>query len=199
MKVIGLTGGIGSGKSTVSQFLKELGAAVYDLDKIGHDVIQKNGGVYKQVLSAFGDGILAADGEIDRIKLGKMVFGNPDALKRLNSIVHPAIDKKINKDIEEGRLHGVKVMVMEAAAMLEAGRAWQADEIWVVMAPETAIIERIRVRPGYNEDIAKSRIHSQMTNGERIKKADIVINNDGTAEELKYKVVNEWNKLVKRL
>ena len=81
MKIVGLTGGIGCGKSTVAQILKELGAVVYDLDKIGHDVIQKNGGAYKQVLSAFGESILAPNGEIDRLKLGKIVFNNPDALK----------------------------------------------------------------------------------------------------------------------
>jgi dephospho-CoA kinase len=202
MKTIGLTGGIGCGKSTVSQYLKELGAVVFDLDKIGHDVIQKNGGAYKKVLSAFGDGILAADSEIDRTKLGKVVFGNPEALKRLNSIVHPAIDEKIQsivKDIKDSRSQGAKVLVMEAAAMLEAGRAWQADEIWVVTCPEESVIGRIKHRPGYDEDVAKSRIRSQMSNGERLKKADVVINNDGTTEGLKAKVTAEWNKLLKRL
>jgi dephospho-CoA kinase len=199
MKVIGLTGGIGSGKSTVCHLLKDSGAIVYDLDKIGHEVLGKSGGVYKQVLSVFGEAILAENGEIDRAKLGKVVFNNPDALKRLNSIVHPAIDKKIGEDIEDGRRKGVKVMVMEAAAMLEAGRAWQVDEIWVVTAPEMACIARIKNRPGYNEEIAKSRIHSQMTNVERLKKADVVIDNCGTAADLKAQVANEWQKLLKRL
>jgi dephospho-CoA kinase len=202
MKTIGLTGGIGCGKSTVSQYLKELGAVVFDLDKIGHDVIQKNGGAYKRVLSAFGDKILAADGEIDRVTLGKMVFGNPEALKRLNSIVHPAIDEKIQSivnDIKESRQKGAKVLVMEAAAMLEAGRAWQADEVWVVSCPEDSVIGRIKDRPGYDEDVAKSRIRSQMSNEERLKKADVIIVNDGTPEQLKAKVTSEWKKLLKRL
>jgi dephospho-CoA kinase len=202
MKIIGLTGGIGCGKSTVAQLLKELGATVYDLDKIGHDIIQKNGGAYKQVLSVFGDGILAPDGEIDRLALGKIVFNNPEALKRLNSITHPAIDEKINnieKGIKEGNIKGRKVIVMEAAAMLEANRAWQADEIWVVTCPEPDVIGRIKGRPGYDEETAKSRIHSQMTNEERLKKADVVIDNNGTPGELKIKVTKEWNKLLKRL
>jgi dephospho-CoA kinase len=202
MKIIGLTGGIGCGKSTVAQLLKELGAVVYDQDQIGHDVIQKNGGAYKKVLSAFGESILAPDGEIDRLKLGQIVFNNPDALKRLNSIVHPAIDEKINtieKGIKEGHLQGRKVIVMEAAAMLEAGRSWQANEIWVVTCPENSVIGRIKSRPGYSEEVAKSRIHSQMTNDERLKKADVVIKNDGTLEELKAKVKTEWEKLLKRL
>jgi dephospho-CoA kinase len=202
MKTIGLTGGIGCGKSTVSKYLKDLGAVVFDLDKIGHDVIQKNGGAYKKVLSVFGDGILAPDGEIDRTKLGKVVFGNPEALKRLNSIVHPAIDEKIQsivKDIKDSRSQGAKVLVMEAAAMLEAGRAWQADEIWVVTCPEESVIGRIKHRPGYDEEVAKSRIRSQMSSDERLKKADVVINNDGTPEALKVKVTGEWKKLLKRL
>jgi dephospho-CoA kinase len=199
MKIIGLTGGIGSGKSTISQFLKELGAAVYDLDKIGHDVIQKNGAAYQEVTKAFGDKILAADGEIDRAVLGKVVFNNPEALKRLNGIVHPCIDRQIDEIIKSIQRSHSQVVVFEAAAMLEAGRAWQADEIWVVTAPEDTVIQRIKNRPGYDKDVARSRIHSQMTNVERLKKADVVINNDGTAEDLKNKVKAEWDKLQKRL
>lgn len=199
MKIIGLTGGIGSGKSTISQFLKEFGAAVYDLDKIGHDVIQKNGTAYHEVIKAFGNKILAADSEIDRAALGKVVFNNPEALKRLNSIVHPCIDRQIDEIIKSIQRRHSQVVVFEAAAMLEAGRAWQADEIWVVTAPEDNVIQRIKNRPGYDEDVARSRIHSQMTNGERLKKADVVINNDGTAEDLKNKVKAEWDELQKRL
>jgi dephospho-CoA kinase len=199
MKVIGLTGGIGSGKSTVSLFLKELGAAVYDLDKIGHDVIQKNGGAYRDVINTFGEKIVGTDGEIDRAALGKVVFNNPEALKRLNSIVHPCIDHQIEDIIKSIHRSRSKIVVFEAAAMLEAGRAWQADEVWVVTAPEDAVMKRIKDRPGYDEDVARSRIHSQMSNGERLKKADVVIENDGTAEDLKKKVKTEWEKLKKRL
>jgi dephospho-CoA kinase len=198
MKIIGLTGGIGSGKSTASQFLKELGAFVIDLDQIGHDVLQKEGGVYKQVLSAFGEKILAADGEIDRVTLGKIVFNNPEALERLNAITHPAIDKRVEEETEKNRRNGIKVMVMEAAAMLENHRSWQADEIWVVIAPVDTLVKRIKGRPGYTEETARSRIHSQLTNEERVKKADIVIMNDGTIDELKTRVKDEWDKLLKR-
>ncbi len=199
MKIIGLTGGIGSGKSTAAQFLKALGAAVIDLDKVGHEVYKKGGGVYPQLLNAFGEGILAADGEIDRTRLGKIVFGSPEALKRLNSIVHPAIDKIVDKATGENRRKGVEVMVLEAAAMLEAERAWQVDEIWVIAAPETAVIQRIKGRSNYNEEVARERIKSQMTNGERFKKANVVIMNDGTPEALKEKVKVEWDNLLKRL
>ena len=199
MKVIGLTGGIGCGKSTVAAYLKEMGATVYDLDKIGHDVYRKNSLAYKAVVTAFSKEILTADGKIDRAKLGRVVFHNSRALRRLNKIVHPAIDKIIERNIEQGRKKGVTVMVMEAAAMLEAGRAWQADEIWVVTCPEKSVMGRIKTRPGYNEEIVKSRIRSQITDGERLTKADVVIANFGTLDELKAKVKIEWDKLQKRL
>lgn len=199
MKVIGLTGGIGSGKSTAAQFLKALGAVVIDLDGLGHDVLKKSGEVYKQLLSAFGEDILASSGEIDRARLGKIVFNSPEALKRLNKIVHPVIDKKVEEEIEKNRCKGVKAVFLEAAAILEAEKTWQVDELWVITTPEADIIRRIKDRPDYNEMIAKSRIRAQMPNSERIKKADVVITNDGTIEQLKNKVEVEWNKLQKRL
>jgi len=199
MKIIGLTGGIGSGKSTAARFFEELGAVVYDLDKAGHDVLKKDSAAYKQVLGAFGEDITGKSGEIDRSRLGKIVFNKPAALKRLNSIMHPAIDKIVAENIRENRRQGIKVMVMEAAAMLEAERGWQADEVWVLTAPENEAIRRIKERPDYNEDIARSRIKSQMTNTERLKKATVVISNEGSVEELKEKIKVEWEKLQKRL
>jgi len=199
MKVIGLTGGIGSGKSTAAQYLKSLGATVIDLDKVGHEILKKDGPVFKDILSIFGDNILADNGEIDRTKLGKIVFGNPGALKKLNDITHPAIDKRVDDIMNQSNRRGIKVVVLEAAAMLEAGRSWQADEIWVVAAPEAAVIDRIKNRPDYTEEIARTRIQSQMKNEERIKKADIAIINNGALEELQAKVKTEWEKLQRRL
>jgi len=199
MKVIGLTGGIGSGKSTAAQYLQSLGATVMDLDKVGHEILKKDSNVFKAIMSIFGDTVLADDGEIDRTRLGKMVFGNLEALKQLNAITHPAIDKRVDDIIQESNRRGIKVVVLEAAAMLEAGRSWQADEIWVVAAPEKAVIDRIKNRPDYSEEIARTRIKAQITNEERIKKADVAIINSGTMEELKAKVKAEWQKLQKRI
>jgi dephospho-CoA kinase len=198
MKVIGLTGGIGSGKSTVAGFLAALGAAVVDLDKVGHEVIQSGGPVFKQVVGEFGKDILDPRGEIDRSRLAKIVFRDPNALARLDRIMHPVIDKVINERIEEYRRRGVKVVVLEAAAMLEAGKSEQADEIWVTNAPETTILARIRERSGYSEEETKARIHSQLSNEERIKKADVVIDTNGSLQEVKARVVEEWHRLMKR-
>jgi dephospho-CoA kinase len=199
MKVIGLTGGIGSGKSTVAQFLAELGAAVIDLDKVGHDVLKKGGEVYKEVVSEFGRDILATDGEIDRARLGKIVFNNHDALKRLNKIVHPAIDETVKKKIHEYRLQGVKAVVLEAAAMIEAGKTAPTDEIWVTTAPEKAVLQRLKARSGYNAAEAKVRIRAQLENEEKIRQADVVIDTDCSFEELKLRVAAEWDKLLKRI
>jgi dephospho-CoA kinase len=199
MKIIGLTGGIGSGKSAVARFLAELGAEVINLDTVGHDVLYKAGNAYKKAVWEFGKGILNKDGEIDRSKLGALVFSAPTALKRLNDIVHPEIDIAVAKKVNEFRRRGVKVLVLEAAVMQEAAKTSQADEIWVTIAPESTILGRLKERPGFSDKDIKARIQSQMKNEERMKKADVVINNDGSLDELKAIVIVEWEKLLKRL
>jgi dephospho-CoA kinase len=199
VKIIGLAGGIGSGKSTAARLLAELGAVVIDLDTTGNEALKKGGGAYQKSVREFGEGIVGENGEINRAKLSEIVFNDREALKRLNKIIHPEIDKTVDKKIREYRRQGVKVLVLEAAVMLEAARAWQADEIWVMVANEKTVLERLKARSGFNEEDAKARIRSQMTNEERIKLADVVINNDGTLDELKAKVKAEWERLLKRL
>jgi dephospho-CoA kinase len=199
MKVIGLTGGIGSGKSTVAQFLVAQGAVIVDLDRVGHEVLKKGSKAYEQVVSEFGEGILKASGEIDRSKLGRIVFDNHEALIRLNRIVHPAIDNIVNKKIEKCRRQGVKVMVLEAAAMLEAGKTAQVDELWVTIAPAATVLRRILERGGLSKQEIRARIKAQLPNKERIKQADVVIDTDCTLDELKDRVAAEWRKLLARL
>ncbi len=198
MKVIGLTGGIGSGKSTVAGYLAELGAAVIDLDKVGHEVLRSGSGTFKKVVKEFGREILDNAGEIDRAKLAAIVFKDPDALVRLNRIMHPAIDKILLARIEKYRRQGVKVVVMEAAAMLEAGKAAQADEIWVTTAPAGVILKRLRERSGYTEAEAKARVKAQLSDKERVGHAKVVIDTGGTLAEVKARVGKEWVKLVGR-
>jgi dephospho-CoA kinase len=199
MKIIGLTGGIGSGKSTAARFLAQLGAEVIDLDKVGNEALKKGKNSYKKAVREFGETILGKDGEIDRAKLGGIVFKDRKALKLLNNIVHPEIDKTVAEKTWQFRHRGIKVVVLEAAAMLEAEKAWQVDEVWVTIAPEKVVLERLKQRSGYNEVEVKARIHSQMTNEERIKRARVVINNDGTLDNLKTRIKVEWNKLLTRL
>lgn len=199
MKVIGLTGGIGSGKSTVAQFLAELGAVIVDLDKVGHEVLKSEGAVRERIVSEFGKDILTVGGDIDRARLGKLVFNNPEALARLNKIVHPVIDNLVNIKIEEYRRVGVDVVVLEAAAMLEADRAPQVDELWVTVAPEATVLNRLVERPDLSEEESKARIRSQMSGEKRIRRADVVIDTDCTLDELKARVLVEWQKLLARI
>ncbi len=199
MRIIGLTGGIGSGKSAASGILEELGAEVIDLDKVGHDALKKDGGAYEKVVKEFGEEILDDKGEIDRARLGQIVFKDKAALKRLTSIVHPVIDDFVEQKVSECQEKGVEVLVLEAAAMLEAARTWQVDEVWVTTTDEKTVVERLKERPWYSEGDVWSRIRSQLTNAARIRQADVVINNNGTLEELKAGVKAEWAKLLKRL
>ncbi len=199
MKIIGLTGGIGSGKSTVARFLAELGAVIIDLDKVGHEALKPEGKAWRQVVDAFGKGILAPDGEIDRTRLGEIVFKNLAALRRLNRIIHPVIDAIVVEKIAECRRKGVKVVVLEAAAMIESGKTAQVEEIWATVAPEDTVLGRLRERSGYSREKSQARINAQLSNEERIRQTDVIIDTDCTLEELKSRVVKEWQKLQKRV
>mgnify|MGYP005627063695 CR=1 FL=1 len=198
MIVIGLTGGIGTGKSTVAGFLRELGAHVVDLDRAGHEVIKSGTDVYNRLLKTFGTSIIGVDDEIDRSRLGQIVFSDARALDRLNAIVHPAIDEIVARTQEECRRLDVPVLVLEAAAMLENQRRWQADEIWITVAPEKTVLDRLACRSGYSEQQARARIRSQMTDAERRKLADVVIDTDCTLDELRNRVAIEWQHLLQR-
>ena len=191
-RVIGLTGGIGSGKTTVAGILAELGADVLDSDKVGHDVYRPGTDGFRQVTEAFGRDIVAADGTIDRRKLGARVFGDPDALRRLNAIVHPLIGLAVRAWLQQAQAEpNTMPIVIEAAVLMEAG--WQFfDEVWVVIVePETAIA-RVMASRGMTADEVRSRLVVQMSNEERVRRANRVIDNDGTPAELRARVEEAW-------
>jgi dephospho-CoA kinase len=195
MKVIGLTGGIGSGKSTVSRILAELGAVVMDADKVGHQAYQPGTETWKDVVAAFGKEVVAADGSIDRKKLGAIVFGDAGALARLNQIVHPRMYDMMAEQIEEYRQQGVEVVVLDAAILIEANWTPLVDEVWLTVASEPTVVRRVRERTGLPEEQIRSRIRSQLSNEERKKQASVVISNDGGLHELRAKVVELWEGL----
>jgi dephospho-CoA kinase len=204
MKVIGLTGGIGSGKSTVSGFLKELGAAVIDADRVGHEVFKLDTEAWQEVVAAFGKEILAPDGEIDRRKLGKIVFDDYEALARLNQIIHPRIRALVKAQIEEYRQQGVRVVVLEAPLLIEVPLSMKAgepslsdevDEVWLTVAPESTVLERLKKKAGLSEAELLARIRSQLPPEEKIKHADVVIDTDCSLDELKSRVKKVWQKL----
>jgi len=198
MKVIGLTGGIGSGKSTVSGFLKELGAAVIDADKVGHEALKPNTEAWREAVVAFGKEILTPEGSIDRGKLGEIVFADPEALARLNQIAHPRISAMVKAQLEEHRRRGEKVVVLDAPLLLEVGRpslADEVDEVWVTIAPEATVLKRLKAKSGMSESEALARIRSQMPVSEKVKQADVVIDTDCRLDELKEKVKKLWDRL----
>jgi dephospho-CoA kinase len=194
-KVIGLTGGIGSGKSTVSQYLKELGAVIIDADKVGHEAFQPATEAWREVVATFGRDILTPNGEIDRKKLGAIVFDNPPALTQLNRIMHPKMRDMMKAQIDEYRRQGVAVVVLEAAILIEANWTPLVDEVWVTIAPDSAVLERLKKQRGLAEEQTLSRIRSQLSNEERLKHADVVITNEGNLGEVKARVKELWGKI----
>jgi len=195
MKVIGLTGGIGSGKSTVAQFLAELGAIIVDADKIGHEALKPGGEVWERIVNEFGKGVVTVNGDINRAKLGELVFGNDEARMSLNRIMHPTMYNMVKAQLEEYRRQGVSIVVLEVPLLLEAGWSSLVDEVWVAVAPETVVMERLASRTGLSEQEARARIQVQLSDVERTKHADVVINTDGTLAELKPRVTVLWHKL----
>jgi len=204
MKVIGLTGGIASGKSTVAQFLKELGAVTIDADKVGHEVFEPNTESWGEVVDAFGKGVLTPDGEIDRKKLGEIVFSDSEALARLNRIVHPRIYELVKARLEDYRRRGVRVVVLEMPLLVEVPLSLKAgqptlsdelDEVWVMAAKESTVLKRLKDKSGLSEAEAKARIRAQLSSEERLKHADVVIDTDCSLDELKAKVEKLWKAL----
>ena len=193
--VIGLTGGIGSGKSTVAAMLGELGAVVIDADKVGHEVYLPGTDGFRRVVEAFGAAIVAPDGTIDRRRLGARVFGDPAELARLNRVVHPLIGEEIRRRMQAALAEGGgRPIVVEAAIMLEAG--WRFfDRIWVVVVRRDVAVARVMASRGLSRAEVEQRIDAQMSNAERQGLADLVIRNDGSLDELRRQVEDAWRGL----
>jgi dephospho-CoA kinase len=195
MKVIGLTGGIGSGKSTVSQYLRKLGAMIIDADKVGHEVFKPETEAWREVVAAFGKQIVASNGTIDREKLGAIIFSNSEARIRLNHIMHPRIRTVVKTQLEEYQRQGVAAVVIEAPLLLEAGWTSLVDEVWVTTASEATVLRRLKERIGLSESESRARIRSQLSTEKRIKQADVVIDTDCNLGELRAKVKELWRRL----
>ena len=192
MKVIGLAGGIGAGKSEVSRILGEMGAEVLNADRYGHEVYLPGTDGHREVVETFGEDVLQPNGEVDRRALGGKVFGNPEAMAQLNAIAWPRIRQKIEDGIEEQRQLGTGVVVLDAAVLIEAGWTDAADEVWVVIAPEGDVISRLQARNNLTEEQVRARMASQMSSEERVQHADVVVANDGDLEGLQSKIEELW-------
>ena len=192
MLVIGLTGGIGTGKTEVSRILADFGAEIINADVLGHQAYEPQTETWRQVVEAFGENILSETGEVDRRKLGAIVFEDERALRRLNAIVHPRIRRMIVERLDELGARGLGAVVVEAALFIEAGWTPLADEMWVTAAPEETVIERLRARTGLDENAIRARIDSQMPQQERLRHADVILENDGSLDTLRGRVKRLW-------
>lgn len=192
--IIGLTGGIASGKSTVSNYLAELGAIIIDADKIAHEIMEKGKPAYWQVIEAFGRGILAENGEIDRSRLGKIVFNDPEQKKTLEEITHPQVIREMREKIEEYRAEN-KVIVLDIPLLFEAGLEFMVDEIWVVYVDRETQLQWLMARDGLSYQEANKRIQAQMSLEEKRELADFLIDNRSTIEDLKRKVLLKWREI----
>jgi len=196
---IGLTGGIGSGKSAASAILAELGAIVIDADKVGHEVYLPGKPAWQDLVRAFGAEIVAVDGRIDRQKLGAEVFSNPQALARLNAIVHPRIAEEIERTIAALRAEGTTAaVVVEAAVLIEAGWQRLVDEVWVLATEHELALERVVASRGLTRSEVERRIRSQLSDEERCREAACVIRNDRGLAELRAGIERLWRERVQR-
>jgi len=192
MVVIGLAGGIGTGKSEVSRILKELGAVVLDADTYGHQVYLPNTDGLREIVATFGEDVLLPSGEVDRRALGGKVFGNPEAMAKLNAIAWPRIRRMIEGGIEEQKREGTEVVVLDAAVLIEAEWMDMTNEIWISTASEADVIKRLQARNNLTEEQVRARMSSQMPTEEKAKHADVIVDNDGDLEDLRRKVEALW-------
>jgi dephospho-CoA kinase len=197
MIVIGLTGGIATGKSEVARILQGRGAVIIDADQVGHQAYTPHSETWDEVVKAFGSGILQPDGNIDRGKLGAIVFSDPRRLDQLNRIMHPRMAKMVSDRIENLRESDPPAVVLEAAVLFEAGWESLVDEVWTTETPVQSAVDRLMARNGLAEDDARKRISSQMSAQERDARSQVVVDNSGDLPRLNTLVESLWNSRVK--
>jgi dephospho-CoA kinase len=197
--IAGLTGGIASGKSTVSAFLEDAGAVIVDADKIARDVVQKDRPAWREIVGAFGRSILLPDGEINRTLLGEIIFNDPDRKQVLNRIVHPRVISETAARLAEiEKNHPGAVVILDVPLLIESGMDTGLSDIIVVYVPEPVQIERLKERDALTQDQALSRIRSQMPIEEKKKRATIVIDNSGSRETTRNISLRVYQKLCEK-
>ena len=197
MIVIGLTGGIGTGKSEVARILSMLGAVVIDADQLGHEAYTPHTETWDEVVKAFGEGILQPSGDIDRKQLGAIVFADPEQLARLNGIMHPRMARMVSQQIEKLREEGVPAVVVEAAVLFEAGWDSLVDEVWTTESPLDNVVDRLMARNGLDRAEVVKRIKSQMSSEERSVRSQVVVDNSKDVDTLVNMVRALWDTRVK--
>lgn len=192
MYLIGLTGGIASGKSTVSSMLSQLGACIVDADKLSHEIIRPQKPAWQEIVNRFGQDILGADGQIDRKRLGKLVFADSHARSELEKITHPRIQEEAEEAIKTAAARGYDIVVLDAPLLIEAGWHTAVDAVWVVFVDEQTQLSRLMARDESDRAAALARIHAQLVLREKLKFADVVIDNSTSIENTQAQVIQAW-------
>ncbi|MBM3244395.1 MAG: dephospho-CoA kinase [Candidatus Omnitrophica bacterium] len=190
--IIGVTGGFGTGKTSVSRALKRFGAFIVDADKIAHELIQPHGAAWKKVVKTFGPGILDKNNGIDRAKLARIVFNSKQKLRKLNEIIHPKVISRIKKEINSSPC---RVVVLDAPLLLEAGLKGMVCKLIVVKCSRKKQIERLKQKRGFNNKQIRARISVQAPISGKVRLADFVIDNNGTQRETEKQLKKIWDKL----
>ncbi len=190
--VIGLTGNIASGKSVVTRLLAELGADVIDADAVAHEALAAGTEEAALIAERFGPEVMRPDGSVDRPALGRVVFSDPQALADLEAIVHPGVRRRVYERLDRSQ---ADVAVLEAIKLLEGPLVDHVDTVWVVAAPREVRIDRLVRERGLTPEDAAQRVDAQNPEEEKIRRADVVIHNDGSLEELRRQVLAAWREL----
>jgi len=194
--VIGLTGGIASGKSTVAQMFQQCGITVVDADVIAKEAVEQGMPAYQKIVETFGQGVLLETGDIDRRKLGEIVFANEEKRLQLNAIVHPEVRKMMIKQRDEAIRAGERFVVLDIPLLYESGLEHLTEKVIVVWVPKELQLERLMKRNRFNEDEALNRIHAQHSLDEKKKRADAVIDNSGSLKDTEaqlHQLLDTWS------
>lgn len=196
MKIIGLTGGIATGKTTVARFLEELGAAVIDADQLARDVVAPGSPTLAKVVELFGSAVLALDGSLDRQALRGLVFSDQVKLKQLEALLHPAIKAVSEQRLADARARGVAVAVYMAPLLIEAQATGRVDEVWVVTLRPEVQLERLMARDRCSREQAGQIIAAQMPLAEKEGYGVVVIDNSGSLERTREQVLAAWQQRI---
>jgi dephospho-CoA kinase len=192
IRVIGLTGGIATGKSSIARFFQAKGALVIDADQLAREAVEPGSRGLAEVIAAFGEGVLAADGRLDRQRLGALVFSDSRKRRQLEGILHPEIKRLAEERIARAAGRGQRVLFYMAPLLIEAGATDRVDEVWVVTVRPEVQLERLVLRDGISRDEAQRIIDSQMPLAEKEKQGRVVIDNSGTPEETSRRLAEIW-------
>ena len=195
--LIGLTGGIASGKSEAADFLTSLGAVQIDADEISHGLTAPGGEALPEIREVFGDSVFREDGTLDRRALGERVFAEPGCRRALEGIIHPRVQRIMMSRVDEAAEAGAKLVFLNVPLLFETGMDALCDETWVIQVKPETQLKRVMERDGLDEAEAQKRIESQMSTEEKVRRATVVINNDHALERMLYELASLYHNVLK--